>query len=79
MNRYVVNDVNKGLFEDDTIIFAKNSADAVMQYMKQNSITGSIQRSVHDGKYGKFKVTKTKIVNEKIYKIGKDVWYLHIR
>ena len=76
MNRYSIYDSNKGIFEEDIIIYAKNSSEAVKQYMKENNITGSIKRSASN--YVRFKATKTKEVDGRIYRSGNDVWYLYI-
>lgn len=76
MNTYSVYDSEKGLFDDEVIIIAKNATEAVKKYMKNNSIPGNIKR---DGSnYVRFMVTKTKIVDNKIYKIGRVVWFKYI-
>ena len=76
MERYSIYDVNKPLFDDDEIIYAKNATEAVKKYMKNNNIEGSIKR---DGSnYVRFKATKTKIINDKTYKTGRSIWYMHV-
>lgn len=75
LNRYVVFDGNSGMFGDDIIVYAKNTKEAVEKLMKQKGIVGNIKRS--GSNCVRFGVTKTRIRNGKVYKIGREVWYEH--
>jgi len=75
-NTYLIYDGNKGLFNDDAVVIAKNATEAVKKYMKGNNISGSVRR---DGSnYVRFKVTKFVTKENKRYKSGRSIWYLHL-
>jgi hypothetical protein len=73
LNRYVIFDVNTGIFGDDDIVYAKNSRQAVEKLIKEKGIEGTIKRS--NSYRGRFVVTKSFVQNGDAYKTGRDVWY----
>lgn len=73
LNRYVVSDINTGLFAEDAVFYGKNSADAIRHYMQSNGIKGSIKRSA--SRSVRFKAVKTYVQNGTVYRTGNDIWY----
>lgn len=73
LTRYTIYDAEGGLFQNEAIVYAKNSKEAVLDLMRERNITGSVRRSGSNSV--RFRVTKTQVKGGNVYRTGRDTWY----